>query len=144
MGFFKVSGAVLLALVAIPGCGGNGSNTVSGPAAGPESLVLAGALRAESSASNGSGNCTWTPSVFGLEYTSSPLQNGITLSFKGLVGIGGIGDIEAATPAAADGSTPLVLHAGGKVLKARQGTSLPKFIALGCAWGSEPLRQLRF
>ena len=122
MGFFKASGAVLLALVAIPGCGGNASTTLNGPAAGPESLVLAGALRAESSAANGSGNCTWTPSVFGLEYTSSTLQNGISLSFKGLVGIGGIGDIEAATPPAADGATPLVLHTGGKILRATQGT----------------------
>ena len=60
--------------------------------------------------------------MFGLDYTSSPLQSGATLAFTVLVSVGGVGDIDAATATGTGAATPLTLHMGGRVVMAKQGT----------------------
>ena len=118
-----LAAALTLFAATTSGCGGGGSGgSAGGSGPGAESLTLSGTIKADSGGAKGSGTCVWTPAIFGLEYRSSALPTNITVAFKGLVSIGGVGDIDAAAPPAADGTTPLVLRAGGRVIKAKQGT----------------------
>ena len=50
------------------------------------------------------------------------MQGGAKVAFAVTVGVGGIGDESATGPPQANGLTPLTLSAGGKTLKATDGT----------------------
>ncbi len=124
----KVS-AVLFALVASAlvavlstACGGGPGAAETG---GSESdtFTLTGPTKADSSAEKGqAGSCEWTPALFNLKFASGKMQNGVQVKFDVTVGPGGVGDLDATSPAASDGSTPLQLMVAGKPIKAAEGT----------------------
>lgn len=117
--------AALLALaaVALVACGGGSSAGGGDSASESDNLNLTGTVKADSSAEKAnSGACEWTPAVFSLKFSSGQMQNSVQVRFNVTVGVGGVGDIDAAQPAAADGSTPLQLVSGGKTIAAKDGT----------------------
>jgi hypothetical protein len=100
--------------------GGSGPGGVDATAAESSSLVLSGPVRADFSGDK-SGSCAWRPAAFLLNFTTGAVQ-GAKVEFTAQVGVGAVGDPDAATPATADGLTPLVVRAGGKAIKAASGT----------------------
>lgn len=102
-------------------CGGGvpGGPGDSG-AAESSSLQLSGPVKADFSGDK-SGSCIWTPAAFLLTFTTGEVQ-GVKVDFIAQVGVGAVGDPDAATPPRADGLTPLVVRAGGKAIKATSGT----------------------
>lgn len=106
----------------VAGCGGGAAAGAGGGASETDSLTLTGPVKADSSGAKGSGGCQWTPAVFELKFTSAQMQNGAQVKFDVTLGIGGLGDPDAATPVAADGSTPVELVAAGKTIHAASGT----------------------
>ena len=105
----------------LAGCGGPGSGVGSDNPAEASSLSLSGPVKADFS-NDKSGSCAWKPAAFLLTFTTGAVQNGIKVDFVAQVGVGAVGDPDAATPLRADGLTPLVVRAGGKAIKATSGT----------------------
>lgn len=112
--------AVGIGLLAMACGGGPGGATGDSSAAESSSLVLSGPVKADFSGDRG-GACAWHPSAFVLIFTTGAVQ-GTTVAFTAQVGVGAVGDPDAATPATADGLTPLVVKTGGKTVKATSGT----------------------
>ncbi len=108
-------GLLAIACGGAPGLGG-----ADATAAESSSLMLSGPVRADFSGDKG-GACAWRPSAFLLNFTTGAVQ-GSKVEFTAQVGINAVGDPDAATPATADGLTPLVVRAGGKAIKATSGT----------------------
>ncbi len=108
-----------IGLLAISCGGGPGPGGDAGSAAESSSLMLSGPMQADFSNDKG-GSCSWKPSAFLLTFTTGDVQ-GTKIQFIAQVGVGAVGDPDAATPLT-DGLTPLVVHAGGKAVKAASGT----------------------
>jgi hypothetical protein len=103
------------------GCGASGGSGPGETVSESSSLSLSGPVKADFSNDRG-GSCTWKPAAFELTFTTGEVQNGVKLDFIAQVGVGAVGDPDAATPPRPDGLTPLVVRAGGKAIKATSGT----------------------
>lgn len=111
--------ACLVAGFAVAACSGDSAQSSSGTV--KDNLILAGPVKADSSAEKG-GSCVWKPAVFNLSFTSGAMQGGAKVAFQVTVGVGGVGDESATEPALSGGMTPLSLVLTGKRLKATDGT----------------------
>lgn len=118
------AGLLALAAAALVACGGGASAGGAGDSPGEsDNLNLTGTVKADSAAEKGNGgSCEWTPAVFALKFSSGQMQNSVQVRFNVTVGVGGVGDIDAAQPTGSDGSTPLQLVSGGKTIAAKDGT----------------------
>jgi hypothetical protein len=112
--------AVGIGLLAIACGGGPNLGGTDATAGESSSLMLSGPVRADFSNDKG-GACAWKPAAFVLTFTTGDVQ-GTRVEFTAQVGVGAVGDPDAATPATADGLTPLVVRSGGKAIKAASGT----------------------
>jgi hypothetical protein len=112
--------AVGIALL-LAGCGDSAGGGGGDNPAEASSLSLSGPVKADFS-NDKSGSCAWKPSAFLLTFTTGAVQNGIKVDFVAQVGVGAVGDPDAAAPPREDGLTPLVVRAGGKAIKAASGT----------------------
>ncbi|HEY8644219.1 MAG TPA: hypothetical protein VIO84_15835 [Candidatus Dormibacteraeota bacterium] len=105
----------------LAGCGAPGAGLPGESVSESSSLSLSGPVKADFSSDKG-GSCTWKPAAFELTFTTGEVQSGVKVDFVAQVGVGAVGDPDAATPPRADGLTPLVVRAGGKAIKATSGT----------------------
>ena len=105
----------------LAGCGAPGGSGPGDTASESSSLSLSGPVKADFSSDKG-GSCTWKPAAFELRFTTGEVQGAVKVDFVAQVGVGAVGDPDAATPPRADGLTPLVVRAGGKAIKATSGT----------------------
>jgi len=105
----------------LTGCGASGAGAPGESPSESSSLSLSGSVKADFSNDKG-GSCTWKPAAFELTFTTGEVQNGVKLDFIAQVGVGAVGDPDAAAPPRADGLTPLVVRVGGKPIKATSGT----------------------
>jgi len=112
--------AVGIALL-LAGCGGAPGGSGGDNAVEASAITLSGPVKADFSNDKG-GACIWTPAAFLLTFTTGSIQGGFKVDFVAQVGVGAVGDPDAATPPRADGLTPLVVRAGGKAIKATSGT----------------------
>jgi hypothetical protein len=103
------------------GCGAPGGGAGSENGSESSSLSLSGPVKADFSNDKG-GSCIWKPAAFELTFTTGAVQSGVKVDFIAQVGVGAVGDPDAATPPRPDGLTPLVVRAGGKAIKAISGT----------------------
>jgi hypothetical protein len=110
-------GIGLLAMACGGGPGLGGSDATPGESS---SLMLSGPVRADFSSDKG-GSCAWKPAAFMLTFTTGEVQ-GTKVEFTAQVGVGAVGDPDAATPPTAAGLTPLVVRSGGRAIKAASGT----------------------
>jgi hypothetical protein len=116
----RLSPALGIALL-LACCGGGPGGSSSDNAAEASAITLSGPVKADFS-NDRSGSCAWKPAAFLLTFTTGEVQNGVKVDFVAQVGVGAVGDPDAATPPRPDGLTPLVVRAGGKAIKATSGT----------------------
>jgi len=115
------AGLALGIALLIVGCGAAGGGAPGESPSESSTLSLSGAVKADFS-NDKAGSCTWKPAAFELTFTTGEVQNGVKLDFIAQVGVGAVGDPDAAAPPRADGLTPLVVRAAGKAIKASSGT----------------------
>jgi hypothetical protein len=119
---FSAVALPLLFSLLIIGCGSGPGAGDGGGSGESDTFTLTGPVKADSTSAKGQhGGCQWTPALFELRLTSAQMQNSVQVKFDVTLGIGGLGDPDAATPAAADGSTPVQLVVAGKAIKAESG-----------------------
>ncbi len=119
----KASAVVFVLLAALVTACGGGPGAGGSGASESDTFTLSGPVKADSSSEKGqAGACEWTPATFNLKFASGQMQNAVQVKFDVTVGPGGVGEVDATTPTATDGSTPLQLLAAGKPIKASEGT----------------------